>query len=264
MNTAEWRPLTHEAGLASYSLRGGLASLRKASYADPERYYGGFFQYTIGLERVMKLTLVVDYLAQNGRYPSDQQYAKKFGHKLTDLLAGVGDVRTRLGASADIWELPDAELTNAAISVLSDFAVGARYYNIDVLTGKAKTQDPVERWFSEVGQLLIGRRARPWRDVGWARKLDAEVGSKAVIRFETEGGGPVRGFAAAAQAANESEYVAKEGTFLCARIARYATSILAERGLQVPTGFSLPFFMDFFVLFNNDDAYLKRQKSFAS
>ncbi|MDI3420866.1 hypothetical protein [Streptomyces luteolus] len=261
MITPEWRPLSHEAGLASYSLRGGLASLRKANYADPQLYYGGFFQYTIGLERVMKLALIVDYIVQNGRFPSDRQFAKKYGHGLTELLAGITDVRNRLAPSARVWELPDADLTNAAISFLSDFAIRARYYNIDVLTGKAKTQDPVERWFSEVGRLLISKRKRPWRDVDWARKLDAHANA-AVFQFETEDGSPIQGFAAAAQAANESEYVAKEGTFLCARIARHAISILVARGGQIPNEIPVPHFVEFFYLFTMDDAYLKRQKSF--
>ncbi|MFJ6309013.1 hypothetical protein [Streptomyces althioticus] len=264
MFTPEWRPLSHEAGLASYSLRGGLASLRKANYADPQIYYGGFFQYTIGLERVMKLTLIVDYVVQNGRFPSDQQYAKKYGHKLTDLLAGIADVRDRLDPSAHVWELPDADLTDAAISFLSDFAIGARYYNVDVLTGKAKTQDPVERWFSEVGKLLISKRKRPWRNMEWARKLDTQVGDSSVFWFETEEGSPIQGFAAAAQAANESEYVAKEGTFLCARIARHAISILVARSDQVPHEIPIPRFIEFFYLFTMDDAYLKRQKSFTA
>ncbi|MCD9901819.1 hypothetical protein LUR56_21685 [Streptomyces sp. MT29] len=263
MFTPEWRLLAHEVGLASYSLRSGLASLRKANYADQQVYYGGFFQYTIGLERVMKLALIIDYLVINGKLPTDKQFAKKFGHKLTDLLAGTGDVRSRLDASARLWELPDLEMTNAAMAVLSDFAIGARYYNIDVLTGKTATQDPVDRWFSEVGQPLMKKRRRPWKDVQWAHKLDAEVGSKCNINFETESGSPVLSFAAAAQAANESEHVAKEGTFLCAKIARYAISVLIARSDQVPHAFQIPNFIEFFYIFVMDDAYLKRQKSFA-
>ncbi|MCC4322525.1 hypothetical protein [Streptomyces malaysiensis] len=264
MITPEWRPLSHEAGLASYSLRGGLASLRKANFASPEIYYGGFFQYTIGLERVMKLALIVDYIAQNGRFPSDQQYAKKYGHKLTDLLTGIADVRNRLDPSAQVWELPDADLTDPAISFLSDFAMGARYYNIDVLTGKVKTQDPVERWFSEVGRLLIKKRKRPWRDLEWARELDTQIGSVSSILFEAEDGSPIQGFAAAAQATSESEYVAKEGTFLCARIARHAISILIARSAQVPHRINVPYFIEFFYLFTMHDAYLKRQKAFTA
>lgn len=263
MDAPEWRPLAHEAGLASYSLRGGLASLRKANFSNPHVYYGGFFQYTIGLERIMKLALVVDYAAQNGRFPSDQQYAKKYGHKLTDLLSGVSDVRTRLDATAKVWELPDADLTDAAICFLSDFAMGSRYYNIDVLTGKVRTQDPVERWFAEVGQLLIGRRKRPWRNVEWARKLDEQIGDFSDLGFEAEDGTPINGFEAAARAEHESEYVAKEGVFLCARIARHVISVLIARSEQVSRKITLPYFMEFFYLFDNEDAYLKRQKSFA-
>lgn len=264
MNTPEWRPLAHEAGLASYSLRGGLASLRKANYAHPHVYYGGFFQYTIGLERIMKLILIVDYVAQNGKFPSNQQYAKKYGHKLTDLLVGITDVRNRLDPAARVWELPESDLTEAAISFLSDFAIGARYYNIDVLTGKEKTQDPVERWFTEVGKLLISKRKRPWRNTEWAQNLDAHIGNMSSIRFEAEDGSPIYRFAAAAQAANESEYVAKEGTFLCARIARHAISILLARSDQVPHSVTVPYFIEFFYLFTMDDAYLKRQKSFTA
>ncbi|MEV7458775.1 hypothetical protein [Streptomyces rubiginosohelvolus] len=261
--TPEWRLLAHEAGLASYSLRGGLASLRKANYADQQIYYGGFFQYTIGLERVMKLALIIDYLVENGTLPTDRQFAKKFGHKLTDLLTGVADVRSRLDPSARVWELPDPDMTDPAMSALSDFAIGSRYYNIDVLTGKAATQNPVDRWFSEIGRPLIAKRKQPWKDIQWAHALDSAVGSGCSILFETEDGTLVDTFAAAARAAHESEYVAKEGTFLCARIARHAISVLVARGHQVPRTFQIPNLVEFFYIFMNSDSYLKRQKTFA-
>ncbi|USY18680.1 hypothetical protein NE857_25830 [Nocardiopsis exhalans] len=254
--------MSHEAGLASYSLRGGLRSLRKANYEKPMNYYGGFFQYTIGLERIMKLALIVDYVAQNKTFPNDNQYIKQYGHKINNLLDGIQDIRERIEEPSRVWKLPEKDLTDAAVKFLTNFAQSARYYNIDVLTGKEATQDPVKVWFSTVGKKLLAKRKGSPPSAEWARALDSDLGDSLSFRFETETGEPIRGLEAAIRAKDDSEYVAKEGTFLCSRIARHAISVLTERSNQVPHEVEIPDFSEFFHIFIMDDAYLKRQKVF--
>ncbi|MFB7452833.1 hypothetical protein [Streptomyces sp. NPDC056194] len=235
--------------------------MRKANFAEPKHYYGAFFEYTIGLERVMKLALIVDYCIENGSFPSNQKFMKEFGHDLVKLLTGVAEVRTRLDPAAHVWEAPNGPIVDAAISILSNFARTTRYYNVDVLTGKEPTADPVARWFIEVGIPLIGtRRKEP--DVRWAQFVDDELGDRVQIRFADAVGNPLTSFEDLAQMSHDSEFAAKEATFLCAKMARYAISVLVARTEQADQNLQLPYFEEFFSTLLLADPALKKRKTF--
>ncbi|WP_371787426.1 hypothetical protein [Streptomyces albidoflavus] len=261
MESGHWKLLADEAGLASYCLGSGLASMRKANIVEPKHYYGAFFEYTIGLERVLKLALIVDYCVEQGRFPSDQKYAKKFGHELSSLIVNLSEVRGRLNPAARVWEIPDGPIFDAAVTILSDFARVTRYYNIDVLTGKEPTADPVARWFLGVGiPLMRTRKKNP--DVQWARLVDDAAGDAVSIRFTDLGGNPVSSFEDMARITKDSEFIARESTFLCAKLARYAISVFVARAEQASQSMGLPYFEEFFYPLLLEDSALKKRKTF--
>lgn len=256
-----WDRFAHEAGLASYCIGTGLASLRKSNFAEPRHYYGAFFDYTIGLERVVKLALIVDHCVEHGRFPDSERYVRQYGHSLVDLMAALPKIRDELSPDARIWEAPGGAVADAAISVLSEFASVTRYYNIGVLTGKEPTADPVERWFREVGvPLLASRKKAP--GVRWAKSVDDAIGDNMQIRFTDATGRPVSSIEGLAQMSRDSEFVAKESTFICAKWARYATAVLCSRAEQVGSDFDFPYFEEFFLPFRLEDALLKQRKTF--
>ncbi|MGW1715592.1 hypothetical protein [Streptomyces sp. NPDC002156] len=260
-----FQPLLHEAGLAAQTLYIGLTTLRKASYQEPEKYYGGFFSYTIGLERVMKLTILLDSLVENGEFPSDQQLKKAYSHDLSKLLCAVREIREKLDQSELRWKLPHPEIIDDAVTFLAEFAKTTRYYNLDVLSGKAPSLDPVARWFQVVGKPLLDKRParQTRRNSEYASAIEELMGDKLIIRSIREDGTPVTSAGEASIAEYESEYVAKEGTFLCTALARYVIEVLRDRGHAARgAGHAIPAFGDFFALFNNRDDLLKNRRSF--
>ncbi|MGW1489789.1 hypothetical protein [Streptomyces sp. NPDC002402] len=268
--TAFWQSptfmaLIHEAGIASHSLCVGLTTLRKANFMQPESYYGGFFGYTIGLERAMKLTILLDCLAEQGKFPSDQQLKNAYGHDLNKLLAAVQDIRSRIDQNDLKWQLPHPEIIGDAVTFLAEFAKFTRYYNLDILSGKSPTLDPVARWFRDVGQPLLDKRPsrqtrRNSEDAGAMQRL---IGDIMITRAVAEDGTPVTSAEESLVAARNSEYVAKEGTFLCTALARYVIEVLRHREHAARSAnHMIPSFGDFFYLFNNRDALLKNRKSF--
>ncbi|WP_326752309.1 hypothetical protein OIE73_10415 [Streptomyces hirsutus] len=261
-----FQPLMHEAGIAAQTLCIGLTTLRKANYMQPEKYYGGFFSYTIGLERAMKLTILLDSLVEQGKFPTDQQLKKAYGHDLGKLLAAVQTIRANIDPGEFRWKLPYPEIIDDAVFFLAEFAKTTRYYNLDVLSGKAPSLDPVARWFQLVGKPLLAKRParQTLRNAARASALEELMGDKMLIRSMSEDGIPVSSVEEASIAEHNSEYVAKEGTFLCTALARYVIEVLRHRGLAARgAGHAIPAFGDFFALFNNDDALLKNRKSFS-
>ncbi|MCG7208168.1 hypothetical protein [Streptomyces arenae] len=261
-----FQPLLHEAGLAAQTLCIGLTTLRKANYQQTERYYGGFFNYTIGLERVMKLTILLDSLVEDGNFLSDQQLKSAYGHDLNKLLDAVQEIRVKLDESELRWQLPHPDIIDDAVVFLAEFAKTTRYYNLDVLSGKTPSLDPVARWFQIVGKPLLDKRPawQTLRNAGRASAVAGLIGDKMLIRSITEDGIPVDSVEEAAIAERNSEYVAKEGTFLCAALARHVIEVLCDRGLAARgAGHVIPAFGDFFALFNNRDDLLKNRRSFS-
>ncbi|MEH0417272.1 hypothetical protein [Streptomyces sp. B21-083] len=260
-----FQPLLHEAGLAAQTLCTGLTTLRKANYQQTEKYYAGFFSYTIGLERVMKLTVLLDALVTDGKFPSDQQLKNAYGHDLNKLLRAVREIRAKHEPSDFRWKLPHPDIIDDAVKFLAEFARTTRYYNLDVLSGKAPSLDPVARWFQAVGKPLLEMRParQTLRNADKASTVGKLLEGKIIIRSITEDGTPVNSAEEAAIAEHNSEHVAKEGTFLCTALARYVIEVLRHRGYAARgAGHAIPEFGDFFALFNNDDALLKNRRSF--
>ncbi|MGD3112907.1 hypothetical protein [Streptomyces sp. YGL11-2] len=261
-----FQPLMHEAGIAAQTLCIGLTTLRKANYMQPEKYYGGFFSYTIGLERAMKLTILLDSLVEQGKFPSDQQLKSAYGHDLNKLLAAVQAIRVKLDQGQLRWQLPHPDIVDDAVTFLAEFAKTTRYYNLDVLSGKAPTLDPVARWFRDVGKPLLDKRParQTRRNAAQAQAAEQLAGGYFLIHAITEDGTPVSSAEDAVLAGRNSEYVAKEGTFLCTALVRYVIEVLLHRWHAArKTGHVIPDFGDFFYLFNNSDALLKNRMTFS-
>ena len=63
--SAQWIALAREASLAAESVAAGLTALRKAQIGNTGTYPLAFFQLTIGIEQVLKLILVIDFMLDN-------------------------------------------------------------------------------------------------------------------------------------------------------------------------------------------------------
>lgn len=140
--------LQQEGYLTRSSLYTGFSSLSKANINNNKGdFYVAFFQLSIGLERLMKLTLILDYMATNELRLPDNKWLKGFSHKLVELLQSVEIVEKRITERNLISSiLQKGSFENELLNFLDDFAQKARYANLDTLTGKQNTSDPLERW----------------------------------------------------------------------------------------------------------------------
>lgn len=158
--------LQNEGFLVQGCLQSALATLLKSNSAERGPLYAGLFNYSIGLERLLKLTLLLDHCIENaGRFPTHAQI-KKFGHALVTLHTTAEVVAKRYAV-----EIPEAcradDIDRRFIELLSGFAVAGRYFNLDTLTGGGKSVDPLPEW----GKLLMDVYER---DVPPLRRLSEE------------------------------------------------------------------------------------------
>lgn len=135
--------LLKEGYLSSTMLGHGLTALRRANIGDKGSYYHAFFSLTIGLERLMKLTLIQRYrLEHNNAFP-DNSYLRRKGHNIDQLFTAIGCEVEEICSSND-----DRAILLDMILMFSRFANKARYYNLDTLTGNqpSTSLDPIQEW----------------------------------------------------------------------------------------------------------------------
>ncbi|AZH30497.1 hypothetical protein [Paenibacillus sp. M-152] len=163
MNTYHESLLIKEGYLASTSIGYGLTSLRKAGVHKKGEYYQSFFQLSIGIERMMKLIIIQNHRGKCNSFP-DNKTMKSFSHNLMGLYNSV----IEFAINEDILIVDD--LSIEILKFLSEFAISDRYYNLDYLTGRKSSIDPLIQWSNiqdklEKRYLINNQRVNKQQDI---------------------------------------------------------------------------------------------------
>lgn len=129
-----------ETALAKSCIVEGVNRLRRANAGDHTgNFYNSFFQLSIGIERLMKIMLVID-----GHVDGRQVDLKKFSHDIEVLYNACSEIRVRRGFPPLTWNTN--AINKEILGFLKMFASQTRYYNLDALSGKKKLKDPLVTW----------------------------------------------------------------------------------------------------------------------
>jgi hypothetical protein len=159
----------------------GVTALRTANVLAKGQLYVAFFQLSIGLERLMKVILIIDRIAATGKPPIEKELKDQYGHDLVTLFRSVERV---LGAVKT--PPPDlAPLTFGILKFLSEFAKTTRYFNLGVLTRGGSAIDPLEHWDNLLSSILRAD-ANPKR-VAWIEASSSDLASNISDRVFVHG-----------------------------------------------------------------------------
>jgi len=151
MFSATYQLLEQESLIVRSCLCTGLTGIRNANLHDKGRYYTAFFQLAIGIERMAKLALILDCMAQNNLCAPGQQAVRTYGHDLKTLFATVQATAQARGYTLrSIFTL--SQLSTDVLEFLSEFATGMRYANLDALASGNAQREPLHEW----NQILQG------------------------------------------------------------------------------------------------------------
>lgn len=265
-----WNAFAREAGIAGHSISSGLEALRKADYTDKGLYSHAFFGLSIGLERLLKLIVLIDYAVLNaGTYP-EAEYLKQLGHDIERLHSEARRVHDRLPDREGRYDFPPGGLEDDILAFLARFAKSTRYYNLDCIAGRssaAQFVDPVAQWSTKIGNQILERHYQPTRrarDDANAILLQKSLGQIMLVRHTAEDGSALNSVQTAFRRGAENRVLQKYGTFYCVKIVRFAYMILYDLEHEAhASGLSdVPFLHELFFPFSNDDAYLKSRKTF--
>jgi hypothetical protein len=140
MDSQEVILLMKETGLAATCIEQGLNALRKANFRNKKLYYQSFFLLGIGIERILKLIIIVKHIVVKNKLPENNEL-KEYGHNLNELFHKV---TSELEPNENF--LKQDELYFPILRFLSNFSNGSRYYNLDTLSGKNSGTDPLNEW----------------------------------------------------------------------------------------------------------------------
>jgi hypothetical protein len=122
--------LQNEGALTQGCFRSSPTILRAATTAERGPFYVAFFNYATGLERLLKVILVLDRLHQHGKFRN----VKHYGHRIQELYQNAKNLLKSYGVEwKSSYELDSID--HRLFSFLSDFANGSRCFNLDALGG---------------------------------------------------------------------------------------------------------------------------------
>jgi len=128
----------------------GLGELQCISMTE-DFYHLPFQLLGSGLERLMKCYICLVYEAKEGKFPTSEYLSKDLGHDLSKLKQEIYNNYFKTNnipaLKKDIDFLDNTPLLDKVLRVLAKFGMFARYYNLDIITGKTKTVfNPDAEW----------------------------------------------------------------------------------------------------------------------
>ena len=123
------------------------------SYPGEDRRILGLFLVSVGMERLLKLTMAL-ILHGEGAKPSSQYFKNKYGHRLSALLDDIL-IKARADTFLMKWKAFRDDIDFCAsdrqfremLSILEEFGTQGRYHNLNmVLDSRSETNHPIRRW----------------------------------------------------------------------------------------------------------------------
>lgn len=142
--------LVQEAHLTKNTILSSFDLLLKANYfQDKDGYfYSAFFHMTIGLERLMKLAVVSDYMLKNNyTAPTEEYLRNNFGHKINVLYKKTIDIANE--NLRNPVELPKKDsLDYELLEFMTNYGARTRYFNLNELGKATMEKSPLEDWWN--------------------------------------------------------------------------------------------------------------------
>lgn len=265
-HNSTFKSLLKEAEFTKEMLGAGATQIRLANYSKKGIYFQSFTSLATGLERIGKLCIMLNfYIDSGGQFPSFGHLKKDIGHDLTALYRRSQEIAAAKGV--DFSFLPDlsSDIHQRILRIISDFAQGDRYSNIDLLVGGKKMGDPIATWAHEVDTLLYELRvpAKKKKLIEQnARDVERMLSNHTVIWHLAEDGSEIRDIRSGSLRAGMYEAVAPYRQLSVLQIIRYWVELLSHLGSNAMAlgRQEIPHFLELFGWFYTEDAMLRTKK----
>jgi hypothetical protein len=262
-----FKALVKEGQFTREMLGSGATQIRNANYASKGIYFQAFTCLSTGLERIGKLCLMLDhYIDHGGKFPDSHYMQREINHKVVVIYQKSTSIIVKRSISMKFLHDLSNPIHQAILSVLSNFAMGERYSNIDLLTGGRQRTDPINSWFTQVDQPLYEVRvAQRKKDTirRNSKAMAAILDPFASVLHVSETGEEITDVEAASHLTGVYKAVAPYRQLYVLQIIRYWAELLSSLQDEAMKNGNqdIPFFSEIFAPFYNDDSYIRTRKT---
>jgi hypothetical protein len=262
-----FKALNKEAQFTKEMLGSGATQVRNANYASKGVYFQAFTSLSTGLERIGKLCLMLDhYIDHNGKFPDFNYMKNEIGHKISFLYEKSATIIVNRSITMHFLQDLNTPIHQSILKVLSEFAQGDRYSNIDLVVGSKRQSDPIASWFMQVDiplyETRVTTRKKEIIDSN-AAAVAAMLSSYTRVMHFSETGSEITDIEDASRRTGIQQAVAPYRQLYVLHIIRYWVELL--RSLQYSAmnigHQDIPFFSEIFAPFFNDDSYIRTRKT---
>lgn len=269
MFSESFKALNKEAQFTKEMLGAGATQIRNANYATKGIYFQAFTSLSTGLERIGKLCLMLDhYIDNGGKFPDFGYMKKNIGHNIALIYNKTTAVVAKRSLSLEFLHNLDDTIHQNILMILTDFAEGDRYSNINLLVGSKRTSDPIAAWFEHVDKPLYETRITSKKKLSIennARAVSRLMGDIALVRHTSETGTEITSVEEASFRTGLQEAVSPYRQLYVLQIIRYWVEVLSSlQNEAMHISNDIPFFSEVFALFYNEDSYIRTRKTWDS
>jgi hypothetical protein len=116
-------------------------------------FYSTLFNLSIGFERLLKATVIIDHMLKNNLEVPTRKQLKEYGHDIQQLYRSCATIP--YDEDMTLPKLDDLQpVAREILVLLSDFAQTTRYHNLDALSASAAGKDPLSH-FDEILESIL-------------------------------------------------------------------------------------------------------------
>jgi hypothetical protein len=257
----------NEAQFTREILGAGATQIGNANYAARGVYYQAFTSLSTGLERIGKICIILDYyIANEGCFPSFDYLKNSIGHDIISIYRRSLEIIAQHSYRFSFLPNLDGEIHQSILNILSDFAKGDRYSNINLIVGSRQHNDPIAKWYEQVDEKLYAKHITQKKKNAISQRaklVDHLLRDVALVRHISETGSSINNPEDASFRTGKQEAIARYRQLYVIQIIRFWIELLKalQYDAMSQNMSNIPYFSEIFAPFANDDSYIKTRKT---
>lgn len=262
----QWIAISTECSYIEDLLESGVTDIRNANYSRRGLYFQSFTNLSLGLERIGKVCLMIDYaLDNNGNFPDQTFLKKNIGHDLLKLYIESKNIKTKRNFNFSFLQDLDQNFHQSILEILNDFAKGDRYHNFDLLLDITNKTNPISLWRSKIDKIIWDQkitRKRKNTIINNAQSMDKLVEAMSSVMFTNDDGNEIKDVFTGSFETGFFNAVAPYRQLFILQIIRYWHELISKLNMYNfhNNKLSIPFLSDYLRSFYNSDKYFLGRK----
>lgn len=263
-----FKTISNECQFTREILGTGVTQLGKANYASKGSYFNAFSSITIGLERIGKMVLMLDYYLHNNKtFPTNRYIKNEIGHDLNKLYQKSQEIKVNYEGEFTFLNQLNDPIQIQILDLFTRFAKGDRYANIDLLVNRQRQSDPIKEWYETIDkrlfELRVSKRKKDRIEQN-AEVIDLLMSKFTLVRHTEESGAEINSVKKASTLTGMNESIIKYRQLYVLQIIRYWVEFLHQinyKSYQVRCP-EIPHLSEYFAIFYNKDKFFLTRKTY--